>query len=66
MADERGDPTCVPLLLEVSVPVELAARLDMMLRGAIARARKQFGKRNDGEALEKILEVFHEEARRLD
>lgn len=66
MADARDDPTCIPLLLEISVPVELSARLDLMLRGAIRQARVQFAAevRNDGEALAKVLELFHEAARR--
>jgi hypothetical protein len=61
----RGsDPTCVPLLLEVSVPVEMSARLDLMLRGAIRQARVQYGDQNDGAALARVLEMFHEAARR--
>lgn len=63
--DARDDPTCVPLLLEVSVPVELSARLDLMLRGAIRQARVQFPEiRNDGDALARVLELAHDGMRR--
>ena len=58
------DPTCVRLTIDISVPIDLSARLDLMLRGAIQRARKQYHKQNDGDALEKILQIFHDVARR--